>query len=194
MGALDAQQVNAITTAMVASTEAARSTSGQLPDDAAAITDLLLRDARLSVAEIARTMHRPPATVRRHLRQLLASDLLTFRCDVAHETFGLPLTAAFFASVAQPDLVRTVQALKTLPQLRMCLQVTGARNLIFSVLARSLEDMGTTHEMIAARLPWMEVSEAHLLLRSVKRMGWMLDIDGKRTGDYVYPDVLREVL
>lgn len=170
------------------------SPSDHLPPESWEIAEQLVRNGRLSVAELARAIDRNPATVRRHLAALLATRRLSFRCDIMHNLVGYPVTAAFFARVPSAELAGAVEKLQRLPQLRMGLQVTGEANLIFSVLMRSVNDVARFQHQLGVLVPSIGVMESMVLLRSRKRMGWILDDAGRNTGELVPPVVLREVL
>lgn len=170
------------------------SASDHLPPESWEIAEQLVRNGRLSVAELARAIDRNPATVRRHLAALLATRRLSFRCDIMHGLVGYPVTAAFFARVPSAELAGAVEKLQRLPQLRMGLQVTGEANLMFSVLMRSVNDVARFQHQLGMLVPSIGVMESMVLLRSRKRMGWILDEAGRNTRELVPPVVLREVL
>lgn len=96
-----------------------------------------------------------------------------------------------FVRVPPSDLARTVTLLSTLTQLRLMLGVMGEVNLVFSVFGRSVAGVAAFEETLGRRLPWLEHVESLLLLRSVKRMGWVLDEQGRRTDRLVVPAVGR---
>lgn len=195
LGALDPSQVAVMERARdLDRAEAAAMRRDRLPADAWSLARALLHDGRATYAELSRAVARPAPTVRRHLGALLASDVLTVRCDLAHDAVGVPLTAVFFGHVAATDLPATTAAVRAIPQLRLGLQVTGEANLVLSVFGRTPAELASLQEHVTARLPRVEIREMHVLLRSVKRVGWMLDRDGRRTGAYVVPSALRHVL
>ena len=104
------------------------------------------------------------------------------RCDVAHADFGYPVTSAYFAQVAPADMTRTIAGLRSLSMLRMCLQVTGEHNLIFSLLSPSVAGVAALQAALGRHLPWVRITESRLILRTPKRMGWVLDAEGRPTG------------
>lgn len=159
------------------------------PPDAWELIEALSRDGRASVAELARATGAPRATVRRHLARLFASDTVQLRCDVAPGAVGWPVTAIWFARVAPADVDRTVTVLSQLAQLRLGMLVSGDANLVFSVLSRSVAGIGAFERSLGKTLPGMELQRSELLLRSVKRMGWLVDDSGRRTGQVVVPSV-----
>lgn len=59
------------------------------------------------------------------------------------------------------------------------MSVTGAHNLVLSVWQRSLADVKRLETALARRFPDLRVAERSVSLRSVKRMGRILDADGR---------------
>ena len=159
----------------------------ELTPDLIQLLAVLVREPRASFAELARDTGQAPASVRRRMHALTTGDRVLFRCDVAHVDFGLPITSAYFAQVAPADLPRTIAALRSMPTLRMCLQVTGEHNLIFSMLSPSFDGVAALQATIGRHLPWVRITESRLILRTRKRMGWVLDDDGRPTGRVVPP-------
>ncbi len=150
----------------------------------------LAQDGRASAADLARTTGRNPATVRRQLGRLLASDLLSFRCDLAAEVGGWAVSSTWTARVPAAEHGRTVAALSTLPELRMCISTTGDTNIAMTVWTRSLGDMQRIERLLGERLPWMRLQENAINLRTSKRMGWQLDAAGRSSGVVVVPTAL----
>jgi len=62
--------------------------------------------------------------------------------------------------------VRTITALATLPELRMCLSMTGDANIAMTVWTRSLHDMLRIEWLFGERLPWLRVRENAVCVRS----------------------------
>jgi DNA-binding Lrp family transcriptional regulator len=161
------------------------------PVNAWPLIEALTYDGRRSAAEIAELTCRNPATVRRQLSRLIASDVLAFRCEVAQSYAGWPINCSWFSRVPPAEQDRTVRALNTLPGLRLCASTTGETNLTFSLSARSLSDLLTFERLLGKRLPWIELRESVPHLRTVKRMGWILDEDGRATGQVVVPSAFQ---
>ncbi|TVT51590.1 Lrp/AsnC family transcriptional regulator [Amycolatopsis rhizosphaerae] len=157
------------------------------PPNAGPLIEALAGDGRRSAADLARLTGRNPATLRRQLARLLASGLLSFRCEVAQSLTGRPISSTWTASVAPADQERTIEALATLPELRMCSSVTGDANIAFTVWTSSLTDLTRLERLIGTRLPWLSVRDSGINLRTSKRMGWMLDEHGRTTGEVVPP-------
>lgn len=155
------------------------------PRDSAALIEALVTDGRLTAAELARRTGRPAATVRRQLPRLLASGLLTFRCEIAQLHSGSPVCCHWLGRVPVGEYTRTIQALATLPELRLCVTTTGETNLMLTAWTRSLTELLSLERLMAERLPWLSVVDSSVTLRTAKRMGWLLDDEGRCTGDVV---------
>lgn len=161
-----------------------------LPTGAWPLVEALARDGRASAAELARLTGRNPATVRRQLGRVLASGALSFRCEVARETSRWPIHCDWFARVPTAEWDRTLAAIATLPELRMCMTTTGETNMMISVWTRSLADLLRVERLVSEKLPWLNVVESVVNLRTLKRMGWLLGENGRATGEVVVPTAL----
>lgn len=155
------------------------------PPDAWPLIEALAHDGRAGAAELARRTGRNAATLRRQLPRLIASGLLAFRCEVAQVASQWPISCTFVARVPPPEHARTAAALATLAELRLCVSTTGGTNFMFTVWVRSLQRLLELERLLAERLPRLGIVESAVTLRTPKRMGWMLDDDGRATGEVV---------
>ncbi len=155
------------------------------PRDPWPLIEALAVDGRLTASELARRTDRNAATVRRQLPRLLASGLLTFRCEVSQLHVGRPVSCNWLARVPVDEHARTVQALATLPELRLCVSTTGETNVMLTAWTRSLTDLLALERFVGERLPWLAIMDSSVTLRVAKRMGWLLDDEGRRTGEVV---------
>jgi DNA-binding Lrp family transcriptional regulator len=155
------------------------------PRDPGDLIEALARDGRLSAAELARLTGRNAATVRRQLPRLLDSGLLTLRCEVAQAHSGSPVCCHWLGRIPVGEHARTVQALATMPELRLCVSTTGETNLMLTAWTRSLNDLLSLERLMAERLPWLSIIDSSVTLRAAKRMGWLLDEEGRCTGEVV---------
>ncbi|MGH3439459.1 MAG: Lrp/AsnC family transcriptional regulator [Sciscionella sp.] len=165
--------------------------SADLPSSAAELIAGLATDGRRTAAELARATGRNPATVRRQLARVLASRILSFRCELAQGHTRWPINCTYLARVAPEHHERTVASLKTLPELRLCVSTTGETNMMFSVWMRSVNDLLHLEQRLGKHLPWLDVVDSAVTMRTVKRMGWLLDEQGAATGAVVVPSALQ---
>lgn len=165
-----------------------RVSSGQRPPaNAWPLIQELGRDGRATAADLARATGRNPASVRRQLSRLLGSGILAFRCEVAQEASRWPLHCTWLARVPAAEQDRTAEAIATLPELRLCVTTTGNTNMMVSVWTRSQTDLMRVERLLNEKLPWFAIEESVINLRTLKRMGWMLDEAGRATGEVIVP-------
>ncbi len=161
-----------------------------VPAGAGPLLAALVRDGRAPAADLARSLGRDPSTARRQLTRLLRSGAISLRCEVANSAVGYPISFLWLARVAAADVHRTVTALATLPELRLCASTTGATNLVIAVWARDLRQVETIEQTIGELAPWIEIRDSGLNLRTPKRVGWLLDDQGRSTGSVIPPSAL----
>ncbi len=152
-----------------------------------ALLEALARDGRASVASLATALDAPASTVHRRLHRLRAGRQLSMRCDVAPELSGWRLEWSWLVNVPPGDRQRIVESLRHRPELRMCASTTGQNNLVFTVRAHTLAGLADFEAWVAASMPALAPSETMIHLRARKRVGWLLDADGRSTGRVVVP-------
>jgi DNA-binding Lrp family transcriptional regulator len=152
-----------------------------------ALVDALAADGRASVASLAHVLDAPASTVHRRLQRLLASRQVTIRCDVAPELSGWLLEWSWLTTVAPSNTARVVEFLKSQPDLRLCASVTGANNLVFSFRSATMSGLTAFEAGVADALPGLAPTETLVHLRTRKRVGWILDEQGRCTGRLVAP-------
>jgi DNA-binding Lrp family transcriptional regulator len=140
-----------------------------------------LDDGRLPAAEIATRIARTGPTVRRWLNEMIHGGLLSLRCEVAQPITGWPIAATFWAQVPPHELDRTATMLAALPEIRLCAAITGADNLVMILWLRSLGDIQRLEAELAKRLPALTLTDRAVHLRAVKRMGCLLNENGRIT-------------
>lgn len=86
---LDQSQLTALGNSASTAPESVHTRELDLVDHA--LLDELVRDGRVGLAELGQRTGTSPATVRRRLRRLTDSGILTFRCDVAAPLAGHPV-------------------------------------------------------------------------------------------------------
>ncbi|MGV9266732.1 Lrp/AsnC family transcriptional regulator [Kitasatospora sp. NPDC003701] len=144
--------------------------------------ELLIRlgiDGRLDQAELAAATGLSPSTVRRRLDRMAASDTIRFRCEIAARDAGRPVMASYQAVLPPDRLDEVGPQLARLPEARLCVSVTGTHNLALSVWLRSLADGQRLEAALVRRFPDLRVAERRVSLRTAKRMGRVLDADGR---------------
>lgn len=156
--------------------------------DDALIAGLFI-DGRSTAAELAKATQRSQPTVRRQLSELLDTDLATLRCDVSNRDVGWPIASTWWVKVPPIKNEQTVQSLTSASAVRSCASIVGSSNMLFSVYMRELGDLLRLERALGDSMPWLEVQQVTVHLRSRKRMGWLLDEEGRSTGEYVLPEI-----
>ncbi|MFJ8820842.1 Lrp/AsnC ligand binding domain-containing protein [Streptomyces sp. NPDC102467] len=147
-----------------------------------ALLDALVGDGRLGLAALADHAGTSPATVRRRLRRLADSGVLTFRCDMAPVLAGRPVPVSFLARAPARDTATIHRTLAALPECRVVASVTGRANIFATLWLHDLADIQRRETALGARLPTLTVTDRIVGLHTVKRMGHLLDEDGRRVG------------
>ncbi|ALB02558.1 AsnC family transcriptional regulator [Kocuria palustris] len=161
--------------------------TGRTPSHFAAILRELARDGRASAAQIAAATGLNPPTVRRQLRQVLGSGAVTIRCETSHRAVGFPVVCEWFCRLPAAEHEDAAAVLRSMSSLRLCTSLTGPANFSFMMWLRSPADIMTVEQRIAARIPGLEVLESVVITEIPKRVGRVLDVDGRSTGQVVLP-------
>ncbi|SCF56743.1 Lrp/AsnC family transcriptional regulator [Streptomyces sp. Ncost-T10-10d] len=148
------------------------------PEDLSLIRELGT-DGRLGHTELAAATGLSEHTARRRLTRLIQAGDLTFRCDLAHPLAGLPTMMIYRTVVPHTRLEQTGLLLARMEQVRLCVSVSGPHNLLVLVWLHGLFDIGPFETTLAQRCPELEVKDRTVALRSLKRMGWLLDLHGR---------------
>ncbi|MDQ0689067.1 DNA-binding Lrp family transcriptional regulator [Arthrobacter sp. W4I7] len=187
LNALDKAKLNALNT--IVGSEAvgwAEARSGSpLPPTHLDLIPFLVRDGRASAADIARSLGRSPATVQRQLNRLVSSGLLTFRCDIAQELSGYPVSCQWFANVPPGQHEAAAAELRGLRTVRFSVSTSGRTNFLILMWLKSLADVMNAELALQQRIPEIELVESAVILSCAKRMGWMLNPDSTANGTVV---------
>lgn len=163
-----------------------------LPQSHLAIIPFLARDGRATAAEIARALGRNPATVQRQIGRVLASRKLSFRCEIAQKLSGYPITVQWFTNVPAGRHEAAATELRSIRNVRFSASTTGRTNFTMIMWLRSLTEVMEIELAIQERIPGIELVESVIMLKTAKRVGWMLNPDSTSTGTFVPP--YRELL
>ncbi|MGW8374874.1 Lrp/AsnC family transcriptional regulator [Streptomyces sp. ODS28] len=162
--------------------QAERTGGGELDALDRALLRELLHDGRLTWAELAPRTGASTATVRRRLRRLESSGLVTFRCDLAETLAGRPVPVTLLARVPAPDVDAAHQVVAALPECRLVAAVTGPANILATLWVHDLSDLHRVESALCTRLPGLTVTDRIVGLYTVKRMGHLLDREGRHEG------------
>ncbi|MFF1690918.1 Lrp/AsnC family transcriptional regulator [Streptomyces sp. NPDC058254] len=142
----------------------------------------LVHDGRLGLAELAERTDTSAPTVRRRLRRLTDSAVLTFRCDIASALAGHPVPVSLLGRIPARDIGTVHRTLAALPECRLVAAVTGSANIFATLWVHDLGDIQRRETALCARLPTLTVTDRVVGLHTVKRMGHLLDEEGRRVG------------
>ncbi|MBV1780948.1 AsnC family transcriptional regulator [Paeniglutamicibacter sp. ABSL32-1] len=146
---------------------------------------VLMRDGRATASEIALATGQHPSTTGRALRTALETGMVTMRCELASHYTGYPLTVQWFARVPAGTADTVAAFLMEHRTLRLCASTTGAANMTFMMQLRTPADIADIEARLAAKVPGVDIIEACVGVHAFKRMGWMLDPEGRPTGEVV---------
>lgn len=155
--------------------------SARLPESHVALLPLLAANGRISAAEMARILHRTPATVQRQLNKVIAANVLSFRCEIAQRYSGFPVSCQWYVRVPADAHESAAKALAAMPQVRLAASTTGEANLVIIMWLRSVAEVMDVELALAQQIPGIELLRNTLILRATKRVGWLLNSDS--TGD-----------
>jgi DNA-binding Lrp family transcriptional regulator len=146
------------------------------------IAGLLTVNGRASYAELAAATGLSPTTVRRHVDNLLRSGMLLPRTDLAAELSRSPVQVYLWADAPVDGLPVTARTISQIRQVRLCATVSSAPSLLLCAWLRTVEEVHRLELAIANRLPQVRIIDRLVVLRTVKRMGRLLDTHGRAVG------------
>ncbi|TLM83130.1 Lrp/AsnC family transcriptional regulator [Pseudarthrobacter sp. NamE5] len=158
----------------------------RLPESHLDLLPFLAKDGRATAADIARELGRHPATVQRQLNRVLASGLLLFRCEIAQSYSSYPVTCQWFANVPAGRHEEAAAAIRTISNVRLSASTTGPTNFVIIMWLQSLADVMTAELALQQKVPGIDLVESVVMLRTVKRVGWMLNEDTTASGAVVH--------
>ncbi|WP_067832304.1 Lrp/AsnC family transcriptional regulator [Actinomadura kijaniata] len=151
--------------------------SGRLRPDGIALA--LAPDGRRSHTTLAARTGMSETRVRRLLTQMLGSGRIVLRCEVEHRLAGWRVTGALWLAVPPPRLEPVADSVATMRETRLVCSVAGEANLVANVWVHSLAEMAEFETRVVARYPEVRVVDRSVTLQWVKRVGRLLDADGR---------------
>ena len=126
---------------------------------------------------MARALGRTPATVQRQLNRVLASNVLSFRCEIAQNLSGYPVTCQWFVKVPPGAHEAAAATLRRLRNVRFSASTTGQSNFTVIMWLHSVADVMDVELTLQQNIPGIELMESVVMLACAKRVGWMLNPD-----------------
>ncbi|WP_028280466.1 Lrp/AsnC family transcriptional regulator [Arthrobacter sp. H5] len=151
------------------------------------IVRVLGRDGRATAADIAAVTGQHPSTVRRQLAKVLDSGTLSFRCEIAQDYSGFPISCQWYANVPPSDHTAAAGFLARYRNLRFCASTTGSSNFTFVLWLRDASGVAEIESEFLAAVPTARILESSVTVNFLKRVGWRLAPDGTSTGEVVVP-------
>jgi DNA-binding Lrp family transcriptional regulator len=139
-------------------------------------------NGRASYADLAAQVELSPATARRHVAPLLASGAILPRTDVASALWGWPVQVYLWTTAPIAALAETARELGRFRQIRLAVTLAAAPSLLIAAWFRTVPEIHQFELGLAAKVRHLEVTDRLLVLRSVKRMGRLLDSSGRAVG------------
>ncbi|MCY0906670.1 Lrp/AsnC family transcriptional regulator [Arthrobacter sp. H14-L1] len=151
---------------------------GPLPKNHLDLLPFLAADGRVTAAQIARALGRTSATVQRQLNRVLASNVVSFRCEIAQSLSGLPVTCQWFVKVPPGQQEAAAATIRRMRNVRFSASTTGQSNFTVIMWLHSVADVMDVELSLQQNIPGIELLESVVMLACPKRVGWMLRPDG----------------
>ncbi|WP_235883711.1 Lrp/AsnC family transcriptional regulator [Saccharopolyspora elongata] len=145
----------------------------------------LAHDGRATAAELAERLDRPTSTVRRQLTALLRSRALRLRCEVAQLHTRWPIAVIWWCRLPNSALPAAVSRLREDSRVRLCMSVTGSANLVVNAWTADMGDLMNMQDNLERLLPAGGIVNSSVILRTRKRVGWLMHPDGRCTGEVI---------
>jgi DNA-binding Lrp family transcriptional regulator len=138
-----------------------------LPASHLALLPFLAKDGRATAADIARALGRSPATVQRQLNRVLASGILSMRCEIAQRYSAFPVTCQWFVNVPAGQHEAAAAALRTIRNVRLSASTTGPTNFVIIMWLQTLADVMDAELALQQKVPGIELVESVVMLTTV---------------------------
>ncbi|MEE1622401.1 AsnC family transcriptional regulator [Zafaria sp. J156] len=145
------------------------------------------RDARVPASVLARTLGVSEQKVHDGIAVVLHGDEFRLRTDVVNAWSGWPVHIWYFVEVPPRQLTAVAAALTAQPEVRYVGTSAGPANLTFDVWLRSLGVLHALEAKIDSLSQTGVKIRRQIVLRTPKRLGHLLDHDGRFTERYVVP-------
>lgn len=174
-GVLDQQQSRSV--AAASPSTHSRRTSFDAVDST--LLDALGGDGRLSWAELGALCAISPQTARRRVEQHLASGYLVLRCEFATSVGRPTREASLILNVPASHLEDAGRYVAGLPNCRISIQVLSVHNLVATFWVHDLNEIHAYESEIEARAPGTVAISRSVTVRTYKRVGHILDREGR---------------
>ncbi|WP_285727678.1 Lrp/AsnC family transcriptional regulator [Psychromicrobium xiongbiense] len=142
---------------------------------------LLREDGRASVASMSAALGISIPRTRSALTTLVAQQRVILRLEVARPYSGWPVYAWYFLQTPASRVSEVAGNLRGLEEVRLITTTAGQYSLVMAVWLRRMEDITRLERHIAERLPFAEIADRSVVLRTPRHLGINLEPSGRRT-------------
>lgn len=158
-----------------------REVLSKVPEDIEeGLARILHADARATTSRIASELGISQARARSALNTVLAQQRTIIRLEVARPYSGWPVYVWFFMRVPATQLGSVAEKLVGLDEVRLVTTTVGNYSLVVAVWLRRIGDIILLERHLGERLPFAEVVDRSIVLRTPKHLGIRLDASGRR--------------
>lgn len=139
-------------------------------------------DGRSSYAALGASAGVSEATARRRSNRLLGTGAVLLRAEVAARLAGwtVPVTLSIDAPTSR--LTEIAREIAQLRQVRLCAALAGTPPLVVTAWLRDIDAVHDFETSLTKAVPDLTVVDRLITLRTIKRMGRLLDEDGRAVG------------
>lgn len=180
LGTLPGRTASRLSTGSAATPQPA-SGSPWRPEDDRILVQLGL-DGRSSYATLAEVAGVSETTARRRVARLVGDGTVVLRAEVAAHLAGWGVQVVLSIDAPSARLGDAAAAIARLRQVRLCATLAGTPAIVVAVWLRSIGSIHDFETTLAKAVPEIRVVDRLVALRTVKRMGRLLDEDGRAVG------------
>lgn len=141
---------------------------------------ILLMDGRASVTDLAQWLRISPARAKTALANVLGSQRVVVRLELARAFSPWPVCVWYYLSAPASKVDSVAASLAGLDEARLVVTTGGTHPIAMAVWLRGAEDMAVLERQLGQQLPYVEIADRSIVLRTPKHMGKRLDTDGRR--------------
>lgn len=139
-------------------------------------------DGRSSYATLAANAGVSEGTARRRVARLLGGGAVLLRTEVAAHLAGWQVPVTLSVDAPTSRLVETARGITRLRQVRLCTTLAGTPPLVVSAWLHDVNSLHRFETILVKAMPDVTVVDRLITLRTVKRMGRLLDEEGRAIG------------
>jgi DNA-binding Lrp family transcriptional regulator len=151
------------------------------PEDTRILVELGL-DGRASYASLAAAAGVSEATARRRVNRLIDTGTVILRAEVASHLSGWRVPVILTVDAPTDRLAETAAAIARLRPVRLCATLAGSPAIVVTAWLRDVAAIRSFEDAMARAVPQLSVTDRLVTLRTVKRMGRLLDEQGRAVG------------